>query len=491
MRQLSAQDASFLYLESQGAHLHLTALYIYDPSSAPAGKVSYGDILRHVGSRLHISPVFRQKVLKLPLNVDFPYWVDDHEFDLESHFRRITLPAPSDWRELCTLVARIHSLPLDLSRPPWEMHVVEGLDSVEGIPEGAFAIVARYHHAAVDGATGTVILSRLHDTSNVVCASPESTPWAPEVAPDTIGLMTRAAANNARTPFRLAKAVAASVPALGRRLLQSEQTDIGRPARVPMTRFNKPVSPRRVFDGLTFELEELGPIRAAVAGATINDVVLAICGGTLREYLTSKDELPAESLIAMAPINIRTPDRQGIAGTMISMMFVPIHTEIADPIERLRAIRDATRSEKELKNALSARQMTDIATHIPASTQALAGRLITGLGLGHRAIRMCNCTITNVPGPQKPLYLKGAKLLRATGCGPVIDGMGLIIGAMSYNGQISFSFTSCREIMPEPGFFSECALGSFRALKTGAGTGSRLKAHGRQEFNEENNTPTG
>ena len=155
MRQLTAQDAAFLYLESQGAHLHLTALYIYDQSTAPGGLVRHKDILRHVESRLHTSPIFRQKLVSLPLSVDYPYWVDDDQFDLEFHIRHIALPEPRDWRQLCILVARIHSRRLDLSRPPWEMYVVEGLDNIKGIPRGAFAIIAKYHHAAIDGATGT------------------------------------------------------------------------------------------------------------------------------------------------------------------------------------------------------------------------------------------------------------------------------------------------------------------------------------------------
>ena len=206
-------------------------------------------------------------------------------------------------------------------------------------------------------------------------------------------------------------------------------------------------------------------MRKAVAGATVNDVVLTISGGALRDYLQSKNELPEESLIAMAPINTRRPEEAKVAGNILSMMFVPFHTDIEDPLARLRAVTEATTGAKETRHAVSARQMTDITQHIPSATTALAGKLITSLGLGHRAMRLCNCTITNVPGPQQPLYLNGAKLIKSTGCGPVLDGMGLIITAISYNGEIVFSFTGCRAITPDPELLSACTRRAYRQLK--------------------------
>jgi WS/DGAT/MGAT family acyltransferase len=224
--------------------------------------------------------------------VDYPYWVDDDKFDLEFHIRHIALPEPRDWRQLCILVARIHSRPLDLSRPPWQMHLVEGLDNIKGIPKGAFAIVAKYHHAAIDGATGAEIVSGLHSTTPEHDPNPEPEPWEPERRPSWFGLMNRAAINNIRTPFQLAKSVSATLPAIGRSLLKGELPDINLADTVPDTRFNGPVSPQRVFEGVTLKLKQLAEIRKAVPGATVNDVVLTICGGALRTYLEAKEELP-------------------------------------------------------------------------------------------------------------------------------------------------------------------------------------------------------
>lgn len=293
--------------------------------------------------------------------------------------------------------------------------------------------------------------------------------------------MARAAINNIRQPFQLAKAVSATLPGISQSLLRGELPDINLASEVPDTRFNGEVSPHRVFEGATFKLKQLAGIRKAVPGATVNDVVLAMCGGALREYLDGKGELPEESLVAMAPINTRTPDQEKVAGNVLAMMFVPIHSDIADPLARLRAVHQATTNAKETRNAVGARQMTDLTQHIPSATTALAGRLITGLGLGHRAIRLCNCTITNVPGPQQPLYLNGAKLIKMAGCGPVIDGMGLIISAMSYNGEIIFSFTGCRHVTPDPEKLSACTVASFKALRNAAAAAKPKKKTARKK----------
>jgi WS/DGAT/MGAT family acyltransferase len=468
MRQLSAQDAAFLYFESRGAHLHLTSLNIYDQSTAPDGMVRHKDILKYIESRLHTSPIFRQKLVSLPFSIDYPYWVDDDQFDLEFHIRHIALPEPRDWRQLCILVARIHSRHLDLNRPPWELYVVEGLDNIMGIPKGAFAIIGKYHHAAIDGASGQEIMSAMHSTTPGHESDPDVEPWEARAPPSWLGLMTRAAVNNIRQPLQLAKAVSATLPGISQSLLRGELPDFSPDIEVPNTRFNGEVSSHRVFEGQTFNLKQLAAIRGAVPGATVNDVVLAICGGALRQYLLDKDELPEESLVAMAPINTRIAEEEGVAGNVLAMMFVPIHTEIADPLARLRAITEATMNAKETRNAIAARQMTDITQHIPSATTALAGRLVTGLGLGHRAIRVCNCTITNVPGPQQPLYFNGAKLIKMTGCAPIVDGMGLIITAISYNGEIVFSFTGCRDMTPDPERLSAYSVASFKALRKDA-----------------------
>jgi WS/DGAT/MGAT family acyltransferase len=465
MRQLTGQDASFLYLESKGAHLHLTALYVFDRSTVSGGSLEFEDIVAYVASRLHTSDVFRQKLVSLPLSLDYPYWVDDERFDIRNHMHHCRLPEPGDWHELAALVGEIHSRRLDLDIPPWEMHIVDGLDDVEGIPQDGFAIIARYHHAAIDGVSGTEILSGLLDPTCDHVADPEPRPWSAEHPPGLIGMLNRAAVHGLAAPFELARAATASLTGLGH-ILTGDGADVDvRSESVPRTRFNAPVSPHRVFDAVRFDLAELAAFRKAVPGATVNDVVLAVCGGALREYLSANDELPGESLVAMAPINTRVPGEEGVVGNVLATMFVPIHTDIRDPLARLRAIKRATTAAKKPGKTSGSRQMAELVRHIPAPTQAIAGRLVTALGLGYKGLRLCNCTVTNIPGPRKPLYLNGARLVLSTGAGPVIDGMGLIISVFSYAGDIVFSFTGCREITPDPEFLCACARNAVGALR--------------------------
>jgi diacylglycerol O-acyltransferase len=466
MRQLTSLDSAFIYLEGEGKHNHLTGVYVYDQSTAKGGKIRFKEILEHVSSRLHLSPVFRQKLAAVPMSVDYPYWVDDETFDIEFHVRHVALPKPGDWRQFCILISRLHARALDMSRPAWEMYIVEGLDHIEGLPPGCFAVVAKYHHAAIDGATGVELLGALHDLTADTPSASDAPPWQPKPMPSRFGLLGRAALNNLRSPFLLTRSVAATIPTLGRKLLSREQKATKSTTPVPETRFNGRVSPHRVFDGREFAFQDFRAIKNSVPGTTVNDVVLAVVSGALRRYLEDKDELPADSLVAAVPINIRS-DSDSTPGNQVAGMMCPLNTQLEDPLERLQAISEATRDAKETANGVGARQMTDIQQHIPSSTLALAGRLVNGLALGTRA-RFTNCIITNVRGPQRPIYKNGAKLLSMWGCGPVLDGVGLLILATSYDGKVFLSASSCRDMMPDVSFFSECLQGSFEDLKDAA-----------------------
>ena len=468
VKQLSGQDASFVYMETQHAHLHLTSVNIYDPSTVKGG-MRAADIRQFIKSRLHTWPVFRQKLEFVPLNLDYPYWVDDEQFDPDSHIRHLTLPKPGDWQQLCNIVARIHTEPLDLSRPPWDMRIVEGLNMIDGIPAGAFAVVARYHHAAIDGASGTAILDGLHSTTPAHDADPQEEPWEPQPGPTRLRLLNRTAINSVRVPLRFTRAVAGIIPGISRTALRNVLEDIEPPGKVPQTRFNAAVSPHRVFDAAPFPLKPLAAIRKAVPGATVNDVILAICGGALREYLTAKDELPDESLVAVAPINTRTAADTADSGNVIATMFVPLFTDMEDPLSRLQAVHKATIDAKEATDPISPRQMTELTQHVPAVTEALAARLITGLGVGYRMKPLANCTISNVPGPQESLFLNGAKMLRMMGAGPVLDGVGLMFTALSYDGVITLTISGCRKITPDPQFLASCLRSAYARLRKASG----------------------
>ena len=468
MEQLSGQDAMFLYTETRDSPMHVAGLAIYDQSTAPGGQVRFKDILRHAQERLHTSRSFRHKLVTVPFSLDHPYWIEDPDFDLEFHVRHIALPEPGDWRQLCIQVARIHARPLDLNRPLWEMYVIGGLDNVPDRPPGSYGIFTKIHHAAIDGASGAELTAALHDLTPDARVPAPDTRWEGEQEPSAVELMVRTAFNNVRQPFRLARVVADAVPAIARvtRGLRSEE--LTRSGPVPKTRFNARVSPHRVVEGRSFSLDEVRAIKKTLVGATVNDVILTVCGGALRAYLEEKRELPEDSLIAMAPVNVRSKDEEGTEGNQVSQMSIPIRSDVADPTERLHAVREGSRASKELTNAIGARLMTDFSKHIPASLAALGSKAALRLGLVNRMDPLFNCTITNVPGPQVPLYMGGARLVTNYGLGPVIDGMGLIICVLSYCGTITVTATSCRQMMPDPEFFSECLQASFDELKEAA-----------------------
>ena len=476
MKQLSGQDASFIYMETQRAHLHLTSVNIYDRSTVD-GEMRSADIRQYIKSRLHTWPAFRQKLDFVPLNLDYPYWVDDEQFDPDSHIQQLALPKPGDWHQFCDIVARIHSEPLDLSRPPWDMHIVEGLDSIDGIPGDAFAIVARYHHSAMDGASGSAVLYGLHSASPAHDADPQEETWEPQPGPTWLRLLNRTALNSVRVPLQFTRAVAGTIPGISRTVLRNLLEDIEPPDKVPQTRFNAAVSPNRVCDAAPFPLKQLAGIRkAVVSGATVNDVILAICGGALREYLITKDELPDESLVAVVPINTRTADDAEASGNVIGTMFVPLFTDIEDPLTRLRAIHEAAVNAKEATDPISPRQMTDLTQHVPAATESVAARLITGLGIGYRMKPLANCTVSNVPGPQQTLYLNGARMLRMMGVGPVLDGVGLMFTALSYNGELVLTISSCREITPDPEVMAGCLRSAYAQLRKASSTRKKRRA---------------
>lgn len=461
LEQLNGQDATFLYLESARMPMHIGSINIYDPQTAPGGAVRFKQILDLIESRLHLARAFRQRLVEVPLALDYPYWIQDPDFDLEFHVRHIALPKPGDWRQLCIQAARLHSRRLDVSRPLWEFYIIEGLDNVAGLPEGCYALLAKIHHSAIDGATGAEITAALHDLGPEGTVTPADRPWVAEQPPNPLELLVRTYGNNIRKPFQLMKVLSQAVPVFAdtrRRLQRHELKSAG---EVPKTIFNARVSAHRVFEGRDFDLADIKTIRKALPGATINDVVLAICGGAIRRYLIAHDVLPAASLVAMAPVNVRVENEKGSGGNQVSALAVAIRTDIPEAMERLAAVHAHTRDAKELSGAYGARLMTDINKHIPAATLALAGRLVTQMGVGNLISPLFNCVITNVPGPQVPLYMNGARLVTQYGLGPVGDSIGLFMPVLSYNGRLTISFTSCREIMPDPERFAACIEESF------------------------------
>ena len=483
-QQLGAQDAQFLYLQSGQVLTHVMGVYIYDPSTAPGGKVRFKDIIRHIESRSHTSPVFRRRLYRLPFDFDHPYWVEDPAFDLESHITHVRLPEPADWRQFCIQVARHFSRPMDMNRPLWDVYVVEGLDRIHGVAPGSYAMLHRIHHAAIDGVSGAHVFAALNDldAKGTPALEPKVMDQGIGGPPSAFTVATRAFAANVTSPMRMMNAVVRLSPVLAG-ALQRSLTDFQSwtKAGIPETRFNAPISPYKMFDATTFTLKDLSAIRRLVEGATINDVVLAICSGALRKYLLTHGELPDDPLIAVAPINARRKaGEEEIPGNNITAMSVALATDRADPIGRLKAIRDFTAEAKEAKAGISARVLTDLTQHIPGATMAGVARLLTSERF---APRQANLFISNVPGPQIPLYMTGARLTHQFGLGPLANNMGLFIAALSYNGAISFSVTSDRRIMPDIDLFRRCLEDAFRELMHAHAHGERAARAGKAKKN--------
>jgi diacylglycerol O-acyltransferase len=460
MRQLRGEDARFVYDESGHANSNITLISIYDPSTAPEGRVRFKRLLKHIESRLHLSPIFRQKLLRVPLELDFPYWIEDENFDLEYHVRHIALPKPGDWRQFCIQASRIHARPLDLTRPLWELYLVEGLDAFLQLPKDSFAILAKIHHAAIDVRGGAEITTLLHDTTPNPPAPEPPEPWFPESPPGAISLLTRALLNNFVRPLIFAGPLARALSKVTPVVLGSLGDLWLHPERLAITRFNAEVSPHRVFESRRFTIEEFKRIRSLVPGSTINDAVLAVCGGALRRYLDSHGELPVPSLISLAPLTVRN---DGPESTGLSLLRVPLGTDIEDPLRRLRSIAKLTSSQEEFEQAVGAKELTDITKHAPAATLAVSARLLAGSSIanGHRE-PLAGCTIMNVPGPTIPLYFDGSRMTYFSAIMPISDGMGLVFSVTSYDGMVFISPTSCREHMPDPEFFAQCIRDSFQ-----------------------------
>jgi diacylglycerol O-acyltransferase len=471
MKQLTGSDTMFLHLDNSRVSSGFTIVLTYDIKTRADKKApSYQEILAHLDQRLHSELVLRSKLHKVPFNLDHPYWVEDERFDIKNHVHHIRLPEPADWNEFCLLASRHATPTFNMNMPLWRMMVVEGLDNIEGLTPGSFAILFRMHHALVDGTSALKLLHVLHD----LVPNIKPTQAKPNKAIDTSSIqkpslltqLYRAAINNSRGLVKLSVPALHGASRMGINFMRTGMLPVlGSSAKGPKTRFNQPVSSHRVFCTVSMPLNEIKPYRTTIKGATINDVVLSIVAGGVRRYLEAHKELPEDSLIALMPINTRNKEVEANSiGNNISFMRAPTFTNIADPIERLKRILRETIDAKNNVDAIGAKEMTDLTKFAPETTMAFVGRLvnITRFDAGQISKQpLFNYLLTNVPGPQQPLYLAGCELQTIHGITPVTDGLGLIFGVVSYNGNLHLSATSCPHMVSDPDLLGECIKASY------------------------------
>ena len=393
--------------------------------------------------------------------------MDDEHFDIEYHVRHIALPKPGDWRQLMIQVSRLRSRKLDKTRPLWEASVIEGLDNVEGLPPGCFALFFKMHHATVDGVGGAALQAAVHDLEPLEPASPDSQAAVrdlPTAPPNVVELLARGALNNIVKSTRLVVGLGQAIP----RLIRAKLATPGQgEEEVPSTLFNRDrVTANRVIDGCQFDLADLTAMAKSCDDAKINDVALAIVSGALRNYLDGRDDLPDQTLIAACPLNVRSDDAAD-ADNMVSMMTTPLYTDIEDPLERLSAIVAGTRRAKAFTDIVGADTLTAIPMNVPAFVARGLTQPLISLAM-HLDTLSFNTIVSNVAGIQQPMYFCGAKMVAVFGTGPVIDRAGLFHTVFSYNGKVTFTFTACREMMPDPATYTECLRTSFAELRDSA-----------------------
>ncbi|MGI8921577.1 MAG: WS/DGAT/MGAT family O-acyltransferase [Solirubrobacteraceae bacterium] len=465
MRQLTSLDAQFLALETARQSGHVAGVAILDPTTAPGGKLHSSDIQRLIAERLHLLPPLRWRLAEVPFGLDYPYWVEDSDFDLHFHVRELALPAPGSDEQLAEQVARIVSRPLDRARPLWELYLVHGLGS------GNVAMLTKIHHAVVDGMSGAEIMGLLLDLSPDGRELPEPTPGRDDHQPSELELLARGLAGVPMYPLRLIRALPSTLPNVEEvpaifgsipgattvgRLAGRLQRATGGDGRgsgynrllAPRTSFNRRVSAHRRFTFGQLSLDAVKAIKNEHQ-STVNDVIVSICAGAVRRWLIEHDELPQQPLVAQIPVSVRTSAEAGTFGNRIMLMSVPLYTNEADPVRRLQLTHEALRAMKERHRALPAQLLQDANHFIPPAVFARAARLTFRLSSSRPGRPTWNLVISNVPGPQFPLYCAGARLEANYPVSVITDGMGLNITVMSYCGHLDFGIVADRDQMPD------------------------------------------
>ena len=447
--ELSALDAFFLYAEREEAPLHIGAVYLFEGGARVAGGRGAQGIARTLQERLHLVPRYRQRVRFRPLNLGHPVWVDDADFDLGYHVRRAALPAPGDEAALRDYAARVFARRLDVRKPLWELYVVEGL------ADGRVAVIHKVHHAMVDGISSVDVGTLLFDLQPEPRVPPRAKPWRPRPAPGALEL-ARATVDGLRAR------VPASPLALGARLPGLVRDVAGEAMASPWAgaaslalslvrpghrlSFNHLVGPNRRVHHLEVPLAAAKRVKDALGG-TVNDVLLAIVAEGVRGWLLEREEPMPDALRVFCPVSVRDEQQRYALGNLVSGMIVELPLRSMPPETRLARISAATGDLKRTRQAVAAQSLTTLAGWAPATLHALGSRLASQPRFGlQSAVQM---VVTNVPGPQVPLYTGGAQMLEVWPLIPVYHTLGLSLALVSYDGTVHFGLTADRELVPD------------------------------------------
>ena len=462
MQRLTGMDAVFLYMETPSIHMHVASTCVFDPSTVPGG-YSFEGVKELVRARLPLLAPFRRRVVEVPFGLHHPLWIEDPDFDLDFHVRRAALPAPGGPMELAEFAAEAVSRPLDRNRPLWEMYVIEGLEN------GHIATVTKVHHAAIDGVSGAELTVNLLDLQPEP-AEPPPDEWQPDRIPTDFELVAYATRSLISQPVRGAKAARRTLETALNLRRRNREPDINPPpgfGTAPRTSINKAISPWRRFAFTDVSLDEAKAVKNALGG-TVNDVVLALCSGALRRYFLDRGEELDSCLTAMVPLSVRAEDEKGTYGNRVSALTVRLHDDIEDPVERLHAITADTGAAKDQEKAVPAAELSsEWAEFAAPALAARAARLYSRTRAADRLRPLFNVTISNVPGPNFPLYSAGAQMVAMYPMGPIADGAGLNITVMSYMGRIYFGLVADRDTVPgvwDIAHFIDDAMGELKKV---------------------------
>jgi diacylglycerol O-acyltransferase / wax synthase len=454
MRQLTGLDASFLALETASTTGHVGGLCLLDPSDAPR-QLNLARLTELLAERIPLVPVLRRRLQNVPLGLDQPYWVDDPDFDIEYHVREVALPQPGSDAPLNEQVSRLHARPLDRSKPLWEIYLITGL------AQERIAVYSKIHHAAIDGASGAELLTVLLDLSPEGRELPAAGTFSPERAPGLPFLAVKAAARLAWRPVetvRITNEMVRVLPTLAPVVstFVGGMLGLGRgdggviatmPRRAPATPFNKVITPHRRFAFRSVDLASVKVVKSAF-GVSVNDVVMAMCAGSLRRWLADRGALPSQPLVAMIPVSVRDPASKGALGNKVSAMLAVLPTNVSEPGRRVEIVHAATQVAKSQQAVIPQGLVDQISDFAPPALTARAARVVFATGLLHR-LPPFNVCISNVPGPNVPVYLGGARLLAHYPVSMIADGQGLNITLVGYLGKLHFGLVGCRELVPD------------------------------------------
>ncbi|QFU77192.1 wax ester/triacylglycerol synthase family O-acyltransferase [Halioglobus maricola] len=462
IKQLSGTNHIWFAIDTKNTPMHVMMVSIYDPSTVESGKIALDSVKRYMSSMVSGLPLC-QKLQPSPIKPDFPFWVEDRNFNIDNHVQQVSFRGSSTKRNMMNLFERIAEQPLDQARPLWQMTLVTGLGRIPGLPKDAFALVSKLHHSQFDGTSGMKLQARLHSASPDFAWSPAGTSREP--GRDVPGKMLLQAIGNRYRWTNMSTRVAASmmpglVKGAAKRILSRSKVKEG--PEVPRTRFSNSIQTNeRVYDSITWPLAEIKSIKNKVEGATVNDATLAIFAGAVRKYMEHHGELPETSLVIAMPRSEHKESNTESSGNQASAMRAAIGSDIVDPLDRLRFIRDNTRQAKEKATSRSGSPL-DVVDVVPTYTLGKVFKAINYFKLVEKIpVPFSGMVLTNVPGPRVPLYFMGAKMLSNYGLGFLIDGMGLLCTVTSYCDELYLGVQSTPELLPDIEFFFECVADSY------------------------------